>query len=253
MQRPESIAILRRVGVRVRARRDALGITGRALAERSGLSLRFISQLESGQANIAIGRLAQVARALGVSVASLVEVGNVEPSAVALLGLRGAGKTTLGAQLATRLGIDFVELDDRIEKAAGLDLAQIFALHGEGWYRRLEADCLGVLLEDGRPAVVALSGGVVQNERAWELARRHCTTAWLRAAPEDHMARVLAQGDRRPVADRANAMDELRAILSARESEYRRAEVVVDTSEEDELGAVECLVVALSELGWTGA
>jgi len=246
MSRPESESIVRRVGARVRARRHALGITAADLAERAGLSSRFVSQLEGGSANIAIGRLASVALALEVSVTSLVEA---EPSGiVALLGLRGAGKTTLGRRLAKAQDLPFVELDERIEEAAGLSLSEIFVLHGEDYYRRLEVDCLRSLLEGEEAVVLALSGGIVQNSAAYALVRSSCTTVWLKASPEDHMGRVLAQGDQRPMANRDNAMGELRSILAAREPLYAQADAVIDTSDCDEDGALAALLRTAREL-----
>ncbi len=176
-------------------------------------------------------------------------LGRRRRAAVALLGLRGAGKSTLGAQAADRLGVAFVELDERIEAAAGLSLAELFAIHGEGYYRRLEAQCLAALLDAGAPAVVATGGGLVTNDDAFRLARGRCTTVWLRASPHDHMTRVLAQGDRRPVAGRQDAMTELEALLAAREPLYRQADLTVDTSA---LGAraLDALLRGLARHGW---
>jgi len=224
-------------------------MTAKDLAAASGLSLRFISQLEAGQANVAIGRLASLARALDVSVVSLVEAGDDERSAIALVGLRGAGKTTLGRTVAGRLSLPFFEVDEQIETAAGLDLGQIFQLHGEDYYRQLEGRCLDVLL-DARPKVLALSGGVVGNPRAWDRVRDRCTTVWLRATPEDHMKRVVEQGDHRPMADRADAMQELRAILADREPRYAHSEVLIDTSAQSLESTIERLVAELEEHGW---
>lgn len=244
-------ALLRRVGERVRRARGELGLTARELAGRAGLSLRFVTELEGGRANIAIGRLQGVADALGLSLAELVADPVAAPRArgVALVGLRGAGKSTLGARLAAALSVPFVELDQRIEEAAGLSLAELFAIHGEAYYRRLELEALQALIAAERPFVVALGGGVVHDAEAWELARRHCTTVWLRARPEDHMDRVLAQGDRRPVADRPDAMAELRRLLAAREPLYGQAALQVDTSA---LGAeaLPALVRAVQAQGW---
>ena len=241
---PEQAVVIRRVGARVRQARADRRLTMREVSERSGLSLRFLSQLEAGEANIAIGRLAAVAGVLGVSLADLVaEEG--EGRAVAMLGLRGAGKSTIGPRLAAALGVPFVELDERIEEAAGMRVAEIFSLHGEGYYRRLERECLEGVLGDGRRSVIALSGGIVHNEEAFALARRRCTTVWLRARPEDHMQRVLDQGDRRPVANRPDAMAELRAILDARETLYGLADVTVDTSRHDADAATREVLAAL--------
>ena len=246
-------ALLLRIGIRVREARQALGLTARALAERSQLSLRFVTDLEAGRANIAVGRLLGVADALGLALSELVAEERAAPArarGLALVGLRGAGKSTLGGRLAAALGVEFVELDQRIEEAAGLSLAELFAIHDEAYYRRLELEALQGLLAGGRPFVVALGGGVVQNPPAWELARRHCTTVWLRARPEDHMDRVLAQGDRRPVAGRPDAMAELRRLLAAREPLYAEAELAVDTSV---LGpdAFPALLRAVGGRGWS--
>lgn len=278
-------SLLARVGARVRALRRAQGWTLKRLAEAAGLSPRFISQLEAGQGNIAIGRLAGVARALGVDLEELVSGGRgrerllldgllrgrskrelrrareaVEaalaerPLLIALLGMRGAGKSTLGAAAAKSLGLPFVELDDRIEAAAGLSLGELFALHGEPFVRRLEGKCLEELVSSGEPAVVALTGGVVANPDALRLLSRHALTIWLEATPEDHMQRVLDQGDERPMAESADAMSELRALLAAREPHYRTADLRLDTSAlAGPHEAVAALVEALGSAGWAAA
>ncbi len=240
-------------------------MTGQELARRSRLSRRFLSEVEAGRANISIGRLEGLAAALGMRperlisgrrpagprqaidrllaglegaelsrVLALLELilGERRPRALALLGIRGAGKSSVGPLVAEGLELPFVELDERIESAAGLRLAEIFALHGEPYYRRLEARCLAELLASGsdQACVVALPGGVVGNDEAFALARAACVCAWLKARPEDLMARVLAQGDQRPMAGSVDAMAELRTLAAAREPLYRQADVVVDTS-----------------------
>ncbi len=268
----------------MRTRRGDLGLTRQALADRSGLSLRFVAQLEKGEANISIGKLEGVALALGLSLSHLVvenaapasriqqlladrspaelercyrvlqlTLGESQRHAVALLGLRGAGKSTLGVQAASQLDVPFVELDARIEDAAGLSLTEIFTLHGEGYYRRLEGGCVAELLSAGNPCVVALPGGIVHNEEAFRMVRRHTTTVWLKASPEDHMTRVLAQGDRRPMAQSQDAMAELRAILAAREPLYQQADLGVDTSAQGESESLRLLMEELEGAGWTPA
>lgn len=242
--------LLSAVGSRVRSRRLEQGATLKQLAKSASLSPRFLSQLEAGQANIAIGRLLQVADALQVPLQQL--LAEDRPLLIGLLGLRGAGKSTLGPQIAAALGIAFVELDQRIEAAAGLGLSELFALHGEPYYRRLEGQCLAALVAEGHPCVVALPGGIVHDDEAFQHLRHHATSVWLRATPEDHMTRVLAQGDQRPMAESEDAMAELRAILAAREPLYAQADITVDTSAAGSR-TLELLLTKLAEQGWERA
>jgi XRE family aerobic/anaerobic benzoate catabolism transcriptional regulator len=230
------------------------------------LSERYLAQLESGGGNISIVLLRRVAAALGTSleqlldeeaasseVAALRQVLAPLPAAtraellrrwsdeaagaadqrrrrIALIGLRGAGKTTLGAQLAKAHKLPFVELDRRIETEAGVPLAELFSLYGQAGFRRFERRALdGVLAEFDR-CVLAAGGGIVQAAESFDLLLGRCFTVWLKARPEDHMARVVAQGDFRPMAGHAEAMLELRGILAARELAYARADVSLDTS-----------------------
>jgi len=220
---------------RARQLRAERGLTLKELARRSGLSQRFLVQVEGGQGNISVRRLAGLAQALGTTPAELLKGpgGEKELPVVALLGLRGAGKTTIGRRLARRFHVPFVELDRRIEKAAGLSLAEIFALHGEDYYRRLEREALEKLLAGGRPLVLATGGGIVASPETYALLRRRTLTVWLRADPEDHWNRVVQQGDRRPMADHPQAMAELRRLLAAREPLYAEASVVIPTSGRD--------------------
>jgi XRE family aerobic/anaerobic benzoate catabolism transcriptional regulator len=277
--RQETSQLLERVGTRVRRLRKKQGLSGKALAEAAGLSPRFIAQLEAGQANIAIGRLEKVALVLGVSLGRLADepksddqalagllkrldgcdpetvrrsiqalelvLGGQGRTAVALVGLRGAGKSTIGPKLAKKMGVPFVELDTEIEAEAGLTLSEIFALHGEGYYRRLEEQCLVHALSQHPTMVVALSGGFVQNGSAWQMVLERCQTVWLEAIPEDHMWRVLVQGDQRPTAGRENAMDELRAILAARAPRYAQSHHRFNTSSLGLEGAVHAICTAL--------
>lgn len=230
--------LLQEVGDRVRHRREALSLTQRQLAERSALSVRFLAQLERGEGNISLSRFAAVAAALGVTPAELLADSHASPGQakkpiVALLGLRGAGKSSVGARLARRWGVPFVELDALIERAAGLSLAEIFELHGEAYYRRLERETLRRFLDDASGAVIATGGSIVNDRDTWRLLRERAVTVWLKARPEDHWNRVLQQGDQRPMAENPHAFAELRALLTAREPLYAGARHVVDTSRTD--------------------
>ena len=225
--------LLARLGERARRLRLDQHLTLRELAERSGVSLRFLLQIESGRANVSVVRLADVASALGTSPAALLsEAGEPRPL-VALLGLRGAGKTTVGRKLAKKMRVPFVELDRQIEQAAGLALREIFTLHGEDYYRRLERDALLDLVNRRTPLVVAAGGGIVTSPESMQLLDRHAVTVWLKAAPEEHWSRVVHQGDRRPMENQPQAMEALRALHASREPLYARAAHVIDTTGSD--------------------
>ncbi|HTM25476.1 MAG TPA: shikimate kinase [Vicinamibacterales bacterium] len=223
--------ILEYVGRRVRGERARRHWTIRELAERSGLSVRFLVQLEAGSGNISLKRLDDLARAFNLSAADLVAVDVPDaPRVVALLGLRGAGKTTIGRQLARCLRVRFVELDRRIEKAADMSLGELFSLYGEEYYRRLERETLKAVLAERRPMVLATGGGIVASPETYALLKKSAVTVWLRASPEDHWNRVVSQGDRRPMADHPQAMADLRALLAAREPLYASADHTIQTS-----------------------
>jgi XRE family aerobic/anaerobic benzoate catabolism transcriptional regulator len=239
--------LLSTLGRRIRTLRAARGFTLRELAERAELSARFLVQLESGTANVSVRKLSALARALGTTASELLSGDGDETATpvIALLGLRGAGKSTIGRRLARRLRVPFVELDRRVEEAAGLSLEEIFALHGPEYYRRLEREALELVLAADRPAVVATGGGIVTSGETYALLRRRALTVWLRAEAEDHWNRVVQQGDRRPMADNPEAMAELRRLLAARQPLYAEAGHVIDTSRLGVEDAVEAIVRAI--------
>lgn len=226
--------LLRELGAAVRARRGELGLTMRALAKKAGVSERFLAQLEAGEGNISVARLEDVGEALGSSAAELLARASrpvaSAPPIVALVGLRGAGKSSVGAAVAARLGVPFVELDELIVREAQMTLGAIFEIHGERYYRALEREVLRRLLDRGEPAVVATGGSIVTDPETWGLLRSRARTIWLEARPEEHWSRVVAQGDVRPMRDRPRAQSELRQLLASRRPLYEQAEVAVDTS-----------------------
>ena len=225
-----SHVFLKELGKRVRARRLLNGLSQKRLAERAGLSPRYVSQLESGHGNISIVRLYELTQALGVPLHDMVRLEG-RRRIIALIGLRGAGKSTVGKSVAKKLGRPFVELDALIEEEAGLGLAEIFALHGESYYRRLERDVLSQLVAEKRDTVLATGGSLATERPTFELLKGSAVTIWLKAKPEQHLERVKAQGDRRPMAGRADPLAELGTLLKDREPLYGEAEIVVDTSE----------------------
>ena len=265
--------LLEKIGVQVRTHRQARGWTIKALAEQSGLSVRFLIELEKGRGNISVGRLARVARALDEPLATFFLEGAAArivkglvamdasalasaerafdtlraraPRLVALLGVRGAGKSTVGARVAERMGMEFVELDARIDGLAGLSLAEIFAIHGEPYYRRIEHEALEMLLKEGGECVVATGGSIVAHDESWQLLREHARTLWLRADPQDHWDRVIAQGDHRPMDKNPHAFSQLEALLKSREERYAEAESTIDTSRQSLDEVVDAVVATL--------
>ncbi len=247
--------LLVEVGARVRSLRRARGWTVGDLARASGSSERFLADVEHGRGNASLLRLSEIAQSLGVSLVTLVAgLGPVQddadllaglpaerralalragraPDVVALVGLRGAGKSTVGARVARSLGWSFVELDAAVEERAGVRLGEIFEFAGAGRYRELEREVLAHVLDRGQGAglVLATGGSLVTAPDTWRMLRASARTVWLRASPEAHLARVEAQGDVRPMRGRDNARAELEAILAARAPAYAQAELHVDT------------------------
>jgi XRE family transcriptional regulator, aerobic/anaerobic benzoate catabolism transcriptional regulator len=259
-------AFLHGVGSRVRELRERRGMTRKAVAREADVSERYLGQLEAGEGNISIVLLRRVTQALSATLAEVLEpesasaerrlisrllekvpahrvedlifrlvrdFGNDEEGRrkrVALIGLRGAGKTTLGQKLAAERGCDYVELDREIERESGLPLSELFSFYGQSGYRRLERRCLERLLDEKSEMVLAVGGGLVAESETFNVLLGSCYTVWLKTTPEEHMSRVLAQGDLRPMADNDTAMEDLKRILQAREPLYRMADAMVDTS-----------------------
>jgi XRE family aerobic/anaerobic benzoate catabolism transcriptional regulator len=228
----ENPQLLRQVGESLRRARRARDLSTVELAERSGVSRRTITKAESGAANLTLGTLQALAVALEVE---LVELLASDPDVarrgrIALVGLRGAGKTTIGRRLALAREVPFVELDQRVEELAGLSLSAVFELHGAAWYQKVLAEALETVLAEGENVVLETSGSIVADPATFARLRKTCHTVWLRARPEDHFERVVAQGDQRPMRGRPRALEELRTLLGEREAAYARCEVTIDTS-----------------------
>jgi XRE family transcriptional regulator, aerobic/anaerobic benzoate catabolism transcriptional regulator len=275
----EKNLFLQGLGARVRALRSEASLTIKELARRAELSLRFVIQLEAGQGNISVAGLARVASALGRPLPELIpppkndqsiraklwqllsnssdedlqdlqhwfaqRSGDAGRHFIALTGLRGAGKSTVGRRLAQKLETEFVELDSRIEQAAGMSLGEIFSMHDEAYYRRLEQQELLRLFNESKGCVLATGGSLVTYSESWGLVKRNCFTVWLRATPEEHMTRVLQQGDLRPMKDNPSAMAELKTLLARREPLYSEAETIITTSANSPAEVVEQIIQAI--------
>jgi XRE family aerobic/anaerobic benzoate catabolism transcriptional regulator len=271
MTEHDAKATLAELGSRVRAWRARRGMTRKQLAQDSGLSERFLADVESGKGNVSINSLEAAARALNITILELLQdaprpalarvqnlltrlddgqldqahallaasfgLGDAQgrEQRIALIGLRGAGKSTLGAQLAAERGVPFIELDREIEREAGTSMNEILLLHGQAGYRRYERRALFRIAEDHADGVVMTTGGSIVSEReTFDLLQSRFYCVWLKANPEEHMSRVVAQGDMRPFDSTrgatGEAMEDIRRILASREALYARADAVVDTA-----------------------
>jgi XRE family aerobic/anaerobic benzoate catabolism transcriptional regulator len=228
----EDDAFLAVLGERVRAWRGSRRITRKALALASGVSERYLAQLESGQGNMSILLLRQLALAMQVPVEELVRETSAGPrrGRIALVGLRGAGKSALGAKLAAELSMPFIELDREVERDAGATLSELFSMYGQDGYRRFERRALERVLNDNERCVIATGGSIVTAPETYARLLAACRTVWLKADPGEHMSRVIAQGDMRPIRGHAAAMDDLKQLLIERTHLYARADVTVDTA-----------------------
>lgn len=263
------VRFLADLGRHMRELRERRGMSRRLLAIESKVSERYLAQIESGNGNISVMLLRRIAMALGVPLAAVLATENHDSDErrlirkvlerlpldrledvsarlmrdfghekaarrqrIALIGLRGAGKSTLGAMLAAALDIPLIELNREVTRETGLPVAEVMALYGLAAYRRIEERVFERVAREQARAVIVPGGGIVNEDEAFNLLLVNCFTVWIKARPEEHMARVLAQGDFRPMAGNAQALDDLTRILAAREAMYRKADVVIDTSGE---------------------
>jgi XRE family aerobic/anaerobic benzoate catabolism transcriptional regulator len=225
-------SILSELGRRLRDSRRQAGLTLTELSARAGVSRRYATEAEAGRANLSVLKLMRLARATGVSLAELfaLPLQTRKGERIALLGVRGAGKSTVGRALALKREVPFVELDERVEQVAGMNLGTLFDLQGEDSYHRLEQEALERALSEGDRLVLATGGSIVARTKTFERLREACRTVWLIADPEDHFRRVLEQGDRRPTFERPRAKAELAAILAERKPLYGQCDIAIQTS-----------------------
>ncbi len=259
---------LRLLGNRVRTMRSRRAMSRKALAKHSAVSERYLAELEAGKGNCSIVLLRRIAKAMGVPVVELIDerperdvehllfhqllerLSPVElkqarahllsrhggPSSearrahIALIGLRGSGKSTLGKMLGARLAAPFIELDREIEKTSGLALGEIFEMLGQPTFRRFERAALDAVIDKHPRFVLATGGSLVTEPGTFERLLTSCMTIWVRTKPDEHMSRVIEQGDLRPMADNKRAMNDLVSILKSREPLYAKADYVLETA-----------------------
>ena len=224
---------LGQIGQRVRAARSTCGFTRKELALASGTSERYLAQIESGSGNLSVLVLKQIAEATAMPIESFftgVKSNTDKRYRFAFIGLRGAGKSTLARRMADEFGLPSIELTRVIEQESGLAIPEIFSLYGEGGYRELEKRCLQSVIADHEQVMLAVAGGITGDGDTFQLLLDNFYTIWLRASPEEHMQRVLDQGDKRPVTGFPKAMDALKSILISREKDYARADYQLNTS-----------------------
>lgn len=227
-----STSLSEELGRRVRAAREAAGLGVGDLAREAGLSRRYVTETEAGRANPSLSVLARLADALGVALPALLDFAPRAraPERIALVGLRGAGKSTVGRALALHLEVPFLELDREVERLAGLSLGELFEWHGADAFHRFEGEALERLLASGERVVLAAGGSIIEDAANWSRLLESSRTVWLRATPEEHMARVVGQGDERPMRDRPRALAELEALLERRRAQYERCDITIETS-----------------------
>jgi len=282
---PEAQDLIARVGARVRFVREEKGIPRRVLSERSGVSPRYLAQLEAGEGNISIGLLHRVALALDCGMETLISddpplakgaarvamlfhaasperqqevmallapepAAHLRANRICLIGLRGAGKSTLGAMAGKALDLPFIELNREISAASGMPVEEVMALYGIDGYRKLEAQAVSRIIGSQDRVILEVAGGIVAEPETYDLVQAHFHTIWIKAAPQDHMDRVRAQGDERPMAGNPEAMEQLKTLLSSREPLYAKAQAQLDTSGRSAAQAANALLDLIAERGF---
>ncbi len=277
--------LIQRVAERVRRALERKGIPRRVLSERSGVSPRYLAQLEAGEGNISIALLHRVAEALdhrmewlvseedpweseairvaemfksapGTVRAKILEllsplpVAELKANRICLIGLRGAGKSTLGARVGAKLGMPFVELNREIEEIAGMPVTEVMALYGQEGYRKLESQAISRIIATHESLILAVAGGIVAEPETYATLLSRFHTVWVQASPSEHMNRVRAQGDTRPMAGNPEAMEQLKSILSSREALYARAEARLDTTGRSPADSMEDLINLIANRGF---
>ncbi len=271
------------IGTRIRSLRQGKNLTVREFAARAQLSPRFINQVETGEGNISIARLENVAEALGCALPELLppperdhslrastwrllsdgsdedwlalhtwlekrKKSNPSRQFIALIGLRGAGKSTVGPLLAKKLKMDFIELDHWAEAEAGMPLPEIFHLHGEAYYRRLESEALNKLMATSAGCVFAAGGSIVNDTKCWELIKQRCFSVWLQATPQEFLRRMLKAGETR-LTGRPTVMTDMKALLARREPLYAESKLTIKTTGKKPAEVVSLIAKALAENG----
>lgn len=272
--------LLASVGHRVRTLRQENELTVNDLARRASLSTRFINQIEAGKANISIAKLAQVANAMRCNLPDLLvpaehdqtlrarawrllihgndedwravydllaqRKGTISSAPfVALIGLRGAGKSTIGPLLAKRLKTDFIEVDQLVEEAAGLSLAEIFTTHGEPYFQKLERNALDKIFATSPGCVLAPGGSVVNDAATWNLIKKRCLTVWLHATPKEFLQRMLKAGETR-LTSHPTVMTDMKALLARREPLYAESEITIRTTGKTPIALTTAILKTLS-------
>ena len=231
---PALAELTRRIGCHVKTLRRERSLSRRVLSEISGVSERYLAQLETGNGNVTVGILHRLSLVFGCAVEDLV-AGGTRPNAekghrLALLGVRGGGKTTLGAAISAEHGVPFIEMSSQIETVSGMDVGEVISLYGQEGFRRYEEEAIASIIEDYDRVVLAVGGGIVEAAANYDLLLRHFHTIWVKASSAEHIGRVRAQGDERPMAGFAAAEEHLSNMLDQREADFSRADLVISTS-----------------------